>query len=57
MSGARTIAERGGHTQSTYELAAQPTFDVPELLLKRDASEMLGRLKAEIAARTRLQVE
>jgi len=41
----------------TYELSAKPSFDVPEFLLKRllkrDASQMIERLKAEVAARAR----
>ena len=44
-------------THVTYELAAKPTFDVPEFLLKRllkrDATNMIERLKAEIGARAR----
>ena len=39
----------------TYELSAQPAFDVPEFilkrLLKRDSGEMIDRLRREIAAR------
>ena len=55
--GVWTIAERGGATHITYELAATPSFDVPELLLKRlfkrDAVQMIERLKREITARAR----
>jgi ribosome-associated toxin RatA of RatAB toxin-antitoxin module len=55
--GVWTIAERDGTTHVTYELSAKPSFDVPEFLLKRllkrDASQMIERLKAEIAARAR----
>ena len=55
--GAWTIAERDGSTRLTYELAAQPLFDVPGVLLKRllrrDATQMIARLKAEIDARAR----
>ena len=55
--GAWTIAERDGQTHVTYELSANPSFDVPEFLLKRllkrDASQMIERLKAEIEARAR----
>ena len=58
--GVWTIAERNGRTHVTYELAAKPSFDVPEFLLKRllkrDASQMLERLKAEIASRARQPV-
>jgi ribosome-associated toxin RatA of RatAB toxin-antitoxin module len=50
-----TITEREGATHVIYELSAQPSFDVPEFLLKRllrrDASDMIERLRAEIAAR------
>ena len=56
--GAWIIAERGGATHITYELAAKPTFDVPEFLLKRlfkrDADRMIARLRGEISARARL---
>ena len=52
-----TIAEHGGGTRLTYELTAQPRFDVPAGLLKRlfrrDATQMIARLTAEIAARAR----
>ena len=55
--GAWTIADHDGSTQLTYELAAQPLFDVPRVLLKRllrrDATQMIARLKAEIDARAR----
>jgi ribosome-associated toxin RatA of RatAB toxin-antitoxin module len=55
-----TIAERDGTTRVTYELSAKPSFDVPEFLLKRllkrDASQMIERLKAEIGARARQPV-
>lgn len=47
--------EDASRTLVTYELTAQPTFDVPEFLLKRvlkrDAAEMIERLQREIAAR------
>jgi ribosome-associated toxin RatA of RatAB toxin-antitoxin module len=49
------ISERDGHTAITYELSATPSFDVPDFLLKhllkRDATRMIERLQAEIAAR------
>ena len=52
-----TIAERDGTTHVTYELSADPLFDVPEFLLKRllkrDASHMIERLKTEIGSRAR----
>jgi ribosome-associated toxin RatA of RatAB toxin-antitoxin module len=50
-----TLAERHAVTYVTYELTARPAFDVPEFLLKRlvkrDAIQMIARLKTEIAAR------
>ena len=53
--GTWTFTERDGRTYVTYELAANPSFEVPEFLLKRllkrDASQMIERLKTEIAAR------
>ena len=53
--GAWRIAEEDGRSQVSYELAAQPAFDVPGFLLKRllrrDAREMIERLRAEIASR------
>jgi ribosome-associated toxin RatA of RatAB toxin-antitoxin module len=53
--GSWTLAERDGRTHLTYELVAQPSFEVPEFLLKRlmnrDATRMIERLKVEIAAR------
>jgi hypothetical protein len=55
--GVWTITERAGRTQVTYELSAQPAFDVPAFiltrLLERDASQMIERLKAEIDTRAR----
>lgn len=52
-----TIAEKDGYNHISYELSAKPSFDVPEFLLKRllkrDAAQMIERLKAEIAARAR----
>jgi ribosome-associated toxin RatA of RatAB toxin-antitoxin module len=57
--GAWTIAERDGSTRLTYELTARPLFDVPGVLLKRllrrDATQMIARLTAEIDARARLE--
>jgi hypothetical protein len=50
-----TLRDQGGRTQVTYELTAQPGFDVPGFLLsrllKRDAGRMIARLRQEIAAR------
>jgi ribosome-associated toxin RatA of RatAB toxin-antitoxin module len=55
--GVWTITERDGTTHVTYELSAKPSFEVPEFLLrrllKRDASLMIDRLKAEIDARAK----
>ena len=53
--GAWHVSEQNGRTRITYELSAQPTFDVPEFVLrrvlKRDSREMIERLEREIAAR------
>jgi carbon monoxide dehydrogenase subunit G len=53
--GAWSIAEKGAETRVSYRLTAKPVFDVPSWLLsrllKRDATEMIERLRAEIAAR------
>jgi ribosome-associated toxin RatA of RatAB toxin-antitoxin module len=55
--GSWTIAERDGSTHITYTLSAKPSFNVPEFLLKRllkrDASQMIEHLKAEIGTRAR----
>ena len=55
--GAWTVVERDGVSHVTYELTAKPSFDVPEFLLKRllkrDADQMINRLKVEIDARER----
>ena len=52
--GAWELAEQDGRTSITYELTAQPSFEVPEFLLvrllRRDASQMIERLRAEMAA-------
>lgn len=57
--GVWAIAEQAGISSITYELTAKPRFDVPEFLLrrllKRDASQMIEHLKAEIHARARAQ--
>lgn len=49
------LRERGETTTVTYELTAQPSFEVPAFvlkrLLKRDAAAMIGRLQAEIVSR------
>jgi carbon monoxide dehydrogenase subunit G len=53
--GAWRVSQRGGHTAITYELTAQPSFDVPGFMLKRllrrDSAQMIERLQREIAVR------
>jgi ribosome-associated toxin RatA of RatAB toxin-antitoxin module len=53
--GAWSMIEKDGETRIAYRLTAKPAFDVPNWLLsrlfKRDASEMIQRLQAEITAR------
>lgn len=48
-------SEENGRTEILYELIAQPSFDVPELLLKRllrrDSIQTIEQLQREIAAR------
>ena len=55
--GSWTLLPAGSGTTLTYELTAQPDFGVSEFiikrLLKRDAGEMIERLRAEIATRGR----
>jgi carbon monoxide dehydrogenase subunit G len=55
--GAWTLASHDRRTVITYELTAQPCFDVPKFLLtrllKRDAREMIERLRTEMDARAR----
>jgi carbon monoxide dehydrogenase subunit G len=50
------LCQENGGTQILYELAAQPSFDVPEFLLKRllrrDSGQMIEGLRREIAARS-----
>ena len=50
------LCELNGQTQILYELTAQPSFDVPEFLLKRllkrDSAQMIEGLRREIAARS-----
>jgi ribosome-associated toxin RatA of RatAB toxin-antitoxin module len=57
--GAWRVSEQNGRTLISYELTAQPTFDVPEFVLrrvlKRDSAEMIERLKREIASRSLLR--
>ena len=53
--GAWTMTEKDGQTEVGYRLVARPAFDVPQFVLKRllrrDSTEMIDRLKAEIASR------
>ena len=55
--GSWTMVETDGRTDIRYQLSAQPSFDVPEFLLKRllkrDATRMIERLRVAIAARAR----
>lgn len=55
--GAWHVTEQNGRTVVRYELTAQPAFDVPAFLmtrlLKRDANQMIERLRAEMATRAR----
>jgi ribosome-associated toxin RatA of RatAB toxin-antitoxin module len=52
--GAWSMADDHGNTKISYRLTATPSFDVPNWLLsrllKRDAIEMIQRLRAEIVA-------
>ena len=53
--GAWRLSEHHGQTAITYELTAEPSFDIPgwmlKRLLRRDSAEMIERLQREIAAR------
>lgn len=53
--GSWVVTPAGDGATITYRLAAKPSFDVPGMvlkrLLKRDASDLIGRIKAEIVAR------
>ena len=55
--GSWRYAASDGGTEIVYQLAAQPSFDVPEFilkrLLKRDSGQMIDALRKEIAARRR----
>jgi carbon monoxide dehydrogenase subunit G len=57
--GAWRLSQQDGHTTITYELAAEPSFDVPGVVLKRllrrDSGRMVERLQREIAARAALR--
>ena len=53
--GAWRLSQHDGQTAITYELTAEPSFDVPgwmlKRLLRRDSAQMIERLQLEIAAR------
>jgi hypothetical protein len=53
--GSWRLSQDDSRTTIVYELAAEPTFDVPawmlKRLLKRDSAEMIERLQREMAAR------
>ena len=53
--GAWRLMSEDGHTVITYELTAEPSFDVPGVILKRllrrDSGRMIVSLQREIAAR------
>jgi carbon monoxide dehydrogenase subunit G len=53
--GAWRVSEQNGHTAVSYELTAEPSFEVPGFLLKRllrrDSTQMIERLQREIAMR------
>ena len=53
--GAWRVSPANGRTAITYELTAEPSFDVPGFILKRlfrrDSTAMIERLQREIAAR------
>jgi hypothetical protein len=53
--GAWQVLAIEGATRVSYQLEARPAFDVPQFVLMRvlrkDSTEMIERLRAEIAAR------
>ena len=53
--GAWTFAETAGDTEVNYRLTAEPSFDVPQMILKRllsrDSAAMIDGLRTEMAAR------
>ncbi len=57
--GAWRLSQRDGRTSITYELVAEPSFEVPGVVLKhllrRDSGRMVERLQREIAARAALR--
>jgi hypothetical protein len=54
--GAWRLSQQGAQVAITYELTAEPLFEVPGFLLKRllrrNSGEMIERLQREMAART-----
>jgi carbon monoxide dehydrogenase subunit G len=54
--GAWRLCDENGHTEVQYELTAQPSFDVPQFLLKRllrrDAGQMIEGLRREMVERS-----
>ena len=54
--GAWRLSRQDGQTAITYELTAEPSFDVPGFMLKRllrrDSAQMIERLQREIGARS-----
>ena len=57
--GAWRLSSEDGHTVITYELTAEPSFDVPGVILKRilrrDSGRMIVSLQREIAARAAIR--
>ena len=55
--GSWQLVPKNGGTEIVYALTAQPSFDVPDIILKRmlkrDAGRMIERLAREMAARSR----
>jgi carbon monoxide dehydrogenase subunit G len=53
--GAWRVSAENGRTTITYQLTAEPSFDIPgfviKRLLRRDSTQMIERLKAEMASR------
>src|SRR4051812_40002207 len=53
--GGWTLTEAAGDTEVTYRLTAEPSFDVPQMILKRllgrDSAAMIEGLRGEMAAR------
>ena len=53
--GSWQVVPNGNGSMVTYELTARPAFDVPEFilkrLLKRDAGQLINRLRGEFATR------